>query len=99
MQTTILLIEDWHKARNLVKGSKPKDQICKLGEEFGELCHAVARKDALATVDAIGDMVVVLTLLALQQGTTIEFCTSSAYDQIKDRRGQMVDGIFVRDDG
>lgn len=90
-------IAAWHHARNLVEGSKPKDQVCKLGEEFGEMCGAIARGKHDEVVDAIGDQVVVLTLIALQHGVTLVECAEAAYDTIKDRKGKMVDGVFVRD--
>ena len=48
--------------------------------------------------DAIGDIVVVLTNLAHQRGTHIETCISSAYNEIKGRTGQMINGTFVKDE-
>ncbi len=90
-------IEEWHYARNLVHGSKPKDQICKLIEEVGETASAVARQQDDRVKDGIGDCFVVLTLLALQHGFTIDQCVAAAYEEIKDRKGRMQDGIFVRD--
>lgn len=90
-------INSWHHARNLVEGSKPKDQVCKLGEEYGEMCGAIARGRHEEIVDAIGDQIVVLSLLALQHGTTLGQCMSAAYEVIKDRTGTMRDGVFVRD--
>ena len=87
----------WASARNLIHGSDPKSQTIKLGEEFGELCAAVARGRTDEAVDAIGDMTVVLTILAAQLGTRIEDCQDAAWEQIKDREGRMVDGVFVKE--
>ena len=87
----------WAAARNLIHGSDPKNQTIKLGEEFGELCAAIARGETGEAVDAIGDMVVVLTILAAQIGTSIEACQDAAWAQIKDRRGRMVNGVFVKE--
>jgi hypothetical protein len=39
---------------------------------------------------------VVLTILAAQKGFNIEECIAHAWSQIKDRKGRMVDGIFVK---
>ena len=47
-------------------------------------------------VDAIGDMVVVLTNMAMLGGTSIETCIDAAYDEIKNRKGKMVNGTFVK---
>lgn len=87
----------WSAARNLIHGSDPKNQTIKLGEEYGELCAAVARGKTDEAVDAIGDMAVVLTILAAQLGTSIEACQDAAWEQIKDRRGRMVNGVFVKE--
>ena len=52
-------------------------------EEAGELGRAILKEDQDEFVDAIGDMVVVLTNLAHLGGTTIEECIDSAYNEIK----------------
>ena len=49
-------------------------------------------------VDAIGDMVVVLTNMAHLGGTTIEKCIDTAYKVISKRTGKMVNGTFVKDE-
>jgi hypothetical protein len=49
-------------------------------------------------VDAIGDCAVVLTILAAQSMTTLEACIDRAYYEIKDRKGRMVDGVFIREE-
>ena len=87
----------WAAARNLIHGSDARAQTIKLGEEFGELCAAIARGKTDEAMDAIGDMTVVLTILAAQLGTTIEACQDAAWEQIKDRKGRMVDGVFVKE--
>ena len=66
-------------------------------EEAGELGRAILKNDDEEFVDAIGDMVVVLTNLAQLGGTTIEECIDSAYNEIKDRKGGMKNGTFVKD--
>lgn len=99
MQTTFDKIREWAEARNLVAGSTPQAQMLKLTEEVGELAAAVARGKLPEAVDAIGDCVVVLTILCQQLGTgTIEDCISQAYGVIEHRKGRMVDGVFVREE-
>lgn len=90
-------IRDWAEARNLVNGSDPKSQYVKLIEEAGELAAAIARNKQAEALDAIGDMVVVLTILASQLDTTIEECIEGAWHEIKDRKGRMVDGVFIKE--
>ena len=47
--------------------------------------------------DDVGDIMVVLINMAERNGTSLEECLAVAYDDIKDRTGKMVDGIFVKD--
>ena len=90
------LIRDWAGERGLYTGGDTKTQYCKLMEEAGELGRAILKNDQEEFVDAIGDMVVVLTNLAHLGDTTIEHCIDSAYNEIKDRKGGMQNGTFVK---
>ena len=47
--------------------------------------------------DDIGDMIVVLINIAERNNLTIEDCLEQAWNDIKDRKGKMVDGIFVKE--
>jgi len=89
-------IREWSVARNL-HTADPTKQALKLGEETGELFEGLAKSNESMTKDAIGDMYVVMTILSQQLGFTIEECIEMAYDEIKDRRGKMVDGVFVKE--
>ena len=90
-------IREWARDRNLIKGATPAAQFEKYLEECGELGRSLIENDMDNFKDAVGDCVVVLTILAAQKGVTIEDCISSAYNEIKHRTGKMVDGIFVKD--
>jgi NTP pyrophosphatase (non-canonical NTP hydrolase) len=91
------LIRQWAKDRNLIEGSDLKSQFVKLIEEAGELANAIAKKNDIEFADAIGDIFVVLTILAAQNGMDIEDCIANSYYEIKDRKGKMLDGIFVKE--
>lgn len=91
-------IRRWAAARNLIQGSTPEKQFTKLIEEIGELATGLAKKQNDLVMDGIGDAVVVLTILAAQRGVNIEACIDMAWDEIKDRKGRMVDGVFVKED-
>lgn len=97
IQETFDLIRQWADARNIIGGSTPRRQIDKLAEEFQELVNAVDQGDHGGIVDGIGDMIVVLTILAEQHGEMIEACIETAYFEIKDRKGKMIDGLFVKE--
>ena len=92
------LIRDWAGERGLYTKGDTKTQFCKLMEEAGELGRAVLKDDKEEFVDAIGDMVVVLTNMAHLGGTTIEKCIDTAYNVISKRTGKMVNGTFVKDE-
>ena len=91
-------IRDWAGERGLYTKGDTKTQFCKLMEEAGELGRAILKNDNAEFVDAIGDMIVVLTNLAHLGGTTIEECIDSAYEVISKRTGKMVNGTFVKDE-
>lgn len=90
-------IKQWAIDRNLIEGSTPEKQMLKVTEEHGELAGALARNNIAKIKDGIGDCVVALTILAGQLGFDMEDCIVAAYEEIKDRKGRMVDGIFIKE--
>lgn len=88
----------WAAARNLVEGSTPDKQMLKLIEEVGELAAGLARGNRYKVIDGIGDAIVVLTIMAAQLGVNVEDCIEAAWLEIKDRKGRMVDGVFVKEE-
>ena len=91
------LIREWAETRGLYNEGDPKTQTLKLMEEAGEICRAVLKKDEPEIIDGIGDCVVVLTNLAHLCDTSIEECIEAAYNEIKGRSGEMVNGTFKKD--
>ena len=92
------LIRSWANERGLYSGGDTKTQTLKLMEEAGEICRAVLKVDKQATMDGIGDCVVVLTNLAELAGTSIEDCIDLAYNEIKNRTGKMSNGTYVKNE-
>jgi|TARA_B110000467_G_C18241993_1_gene435109 NTP pyrophosphatase (non-canonical NTP hydrolase) len=88
-------IAKWHHERNLIKGATDKDQFCKLIQEAGELSDNICKGKDIA--DDIGDMIVVLINIAERNGLTLEDCMQRAWEDIKDRKGKMIDGIFIKE--
>lgn len=99
MAETIELYEkrvvQWAHDRNLIEGSTSKAQWFKLEEEVTELWFSL--RDSKNPIDDIGDCLVVLTIIAEQQGLTLLECIAHAYEEIKDRKGVMRDGIFHKE--
>lgn len=97
MRDLIEKIEKWADDRNIISGSNPIAQAQKTEEECQELLEAVAENDRLATIDAIGDIVVTLVIQCRMQRVDFIECVESAYDVIKDRRGKLINGKFVKE--
>jgi NTP pyrophosphatase (non-canonical NTP hydrolase) len=91
------LIRAWADERGLYDKGDTKTQYLKLMEEAGELGRAILKQDEAEFIDAIGDMVVVLTNLAKLGDTSIEQCIDQAYHVISRRTGKMQNGTFVKD--
>lgn len=90
----------WGIARNLIgpTGEATKaGQLDKTFEEVEELEEAIEECDAAKAKDAIGDIYVTLVMQAQMWGLSMEECIEAAWQEIKDRKGRMVGGIFVKE--
>ena len=88
-------MEQWAIDKGLDK-AEPSKQALKFFEEACEVAAALARDDMDEFKDAVGDTVVTLIILAQQKGYTLQECLQTAYDEIKNRTGKMVDGVFIK---
>ena len=97
--TTLFSLEEkivsWHHNRNLINGSTDHQQFEKLLEEVEELRLNIQNDELV--IDDIGDIVVVLINIAHRNKLTLHDCMAHAYKDIKDRKGKMVDGLFVKE--
>ena len=90
------LIRNWARVRGIYDDGNDMVQYVKLQEEAGELAQAILKDDQAEVIDAIGDMIVVLTNLAELRGVRVENCIDSAYNEIANRTGVMLNGTFVK---
>ena len=150
-------VQQWSIDRGLDKADSKK-QMLKLYEEFGELASGIAKGNKEVVKDSIGDVVVVLIILAQQQGLEkisdfniicnrlqesdlmpqasetiglislrvrrtkseveepivrlishlrtiakyenlkFEDCLLQAWNEIKDRKGKLIDGVWVKEE-
>src|SRR5574343_532906 len=161
MKELISKIEQWAEDRNIINGAKPIDQAMKLFAEHGELSDNVGNNQLDKVFDDVGDVFVVLTIIAKQcnlsiynqldkklkhsglkvdvvfltselatiatevyewddestyfpehalkysvarlrsiaeqVGLTLEYCVEQAYNDIKDRKGVLYDGVFIKE--
>lgn len=88
-------IKLWSAERNL-HIQDHKMQTLKVGEEVGELFKAIVKNDQEEIIDAVGDTYVTLVILCQQLGIELSDCVDAAYSEIKDRKGKLVDGTFIK---
>jgi len=101
----------WAMERNIILGGSIDAQIGKLEEEFEELKMALLSHNQHEVRDAIGDMNVVLCILAAMRGLRLSDCQRQAWDGggftnpatgelekgIWKRKGRMIGGCFVKE--
>lgn len=97
LDSLVDLVLGWAYARNIIDGSDFYRQYMKAQSEMGELADALLKGNKEDTKDAIGDVLVCLINLSEQCNLSLEECLESAYDSIKDRKGVMFNGVFVKD--
>lgn len=95
-------VMNWANDRNIFENSDAIKQISKTQEELDETLDALKRLEQgeeaiLEVADGIGDMLVTIILLAKMVGLDSVDCLADAYEEIKDRKGKMVDGLFVKE--
>jgi NTP pyrophosphatase (non-canonical NTP hydrolase) len=95
LNTLVEAVKNWHHDRNLIAGATDKDQFCKLMQEAGELSDSICKGRDVS--DDIGDMIVVLINIAERNNLSLKHCLEQAWNDIKDRKGKMVDGVFVKE--
>lgn len=92
-------VERWAADRKIIPNSTPQSQLMKTVSELGELADATLKRDRPGIVDGLGDVLVTLIVYARLQGLGLEECLASAYETIKDRRGQLTpEGVFVKEE-
>lgn len=95
-------VNDWADERNL-KQADPKIQWMRITEEVGEIRDVLLKptkftEPQAALKDAIEDTLVTILVLAHQLGLDVTECLSIAYDEIKNRKGKMVNGTFIKEE-
>ena len=98
----IAKINEWADERNL-KQADPKIQWMRITEEVGEIRDVLLKptkftEPQIALKDAIGDTLVTIIVLAHQLDLDINECLNIAYEEIKNRKGKMINGTFVKED-
>lgn len=97
----ITKINQWADNRGL-KQADPKIQWMRITEEVGEIRDVLLKptkftEPQAALKDAIGDTLVTIIVLAYQLDLDVTECLSIAYEEIKNRKGKMINGTFVKE--
>lgn len=95
-------INHWADERHL-KQADPNIQWMRITEEVGEIRNVLLKptkftEPQAALKDAIGDTLVTIIVLAHQLDLDVTECLSIAYEEIKNRKGKMVNGTFVKEE-
>jgi NTP pyrophosphatase (non-canonical NTP hydrolase) len=89
-------VVQWASDRNLINGCTARDQFHKLIQEAAELSDNLCKgKDVR---DDFGDILVVLIIMAKQCNVDLTNCLEIAYEDIKDRKGVMKNGVFIKEE-
>lgn len=92
------LVLEWANDKKMIDPANLKSQYMKLAEEVGELSAAINKNLPKELEDTIGDIQVVMIILAAQAGYDYNKSLETAYNVIKNRHGKMIDGTFVKDE-
>lgn len=95
MNTLIKKVEWWSRDRELHKSNSDK-QLLKLVEEVGEMAEAYNKGYTDELKLELGDVLVTLIIFAQQQGFDLNECLELAYDKIANRTGELVNGVYIK---
>ena len=92
-------VTQWADDKDILKSENAPKQLMKVMEELGETAGAIAKNKATAEImDGIGDTFVTLIILSYQMGLNPTECLEAAYNEIKNRKGNTVNGVFIKDE-
>jgi NTP pyrophosphatase (non-canonical NTP hydrolase) len=92
-------VDEWAEAKGIFNGSNPQAQLLKAVSELGELCDAEIKGYVDDQQDAVGDVLVCLIIYCGMKNYDMKACLLKAYEEIKNRKGRMVQGgAFVKDE-
>jgi NTP pyrophosphatase (non-canonical NTP hydrolase) len=101
-------VSNWAKDRNILDDSSPLKQFKKLIEEVGELelhlkeleacTESVRAMEIIGKIkDDLGDIPVVCCIIGKMLDLDFEDCLEQAWNDIKDRKGKLINGVFVKE--
>lgn len=97
MNTLVTKVWEWFELKGL---KDPKMQMIKVTEEVGELAHQISRNKLQdpETEDALGDILVTIIGMCHHLHYHPAHALGVAYNEIKNRKGKVVEGSFIKDE-
>ena len=99
MNNEIKAVEIWAEDKGISSPENFPKQMMKVMEELGELNAGILKGKRDEEKDAFGDLMVTIIILAKQRGVSLEEELRNAYLVIRDRKGKVIDGSFVKEEG
>jgi NTP pyrophosphatase (non-canonical NTP hydrolase) len=90
-------VTGWAQEKGLLEKENASKQMLKVMEEVGETASAMLKNDHAKIIDGIGDSFVTLIVLSKQLGLEPLYCLEVAWNEIKNRKGMMVEGTFIKE--
>lgn len=87
----------WFDEKELIKEENAPKQFMKVAEELGELSSAIIKNEREKEIDAFGDLLVTIFGLSYMRDIDLLECLNTAWNEIKNRKGKVVDGSFIKD--
>ena len=109
MDELIRNVIQWANDRNIIQGSTAIKQLEKTAAEVIELAIEIGKEEVYVeqrcltqeqmtkTASELGDVLVTLIVISEQLGFSLEDCLQTAYEKIKDRKGEMRGGKWVKE--
>jgi NTP pyrophosphatase (non-canonical NTP hydrolase) len=92
-------VKGWADVKDILKAENAPKQLMKVMEELGETAGAIAKNKKTEEIqDGIGDTFVTLIILAYQLGLEPAECLEHAWNEIKNRKGNTVNGVFIKEE-
>ena len=75
-----------------------KGSNARLLKDLIELVNNINKLGVGQIMESIGGIYVELVVFCMQLGLDINDCIKAAYEEIKDRKGKLVNGLFVKEE-
>ncbi len=90
-------VEKWAEDKGILEQGTTHAQAHKTLEEASEIVTAITQNDRTGIIDGIGDTLVTLIIQAKMNDLDILECLEYAYNEIANRKGEMINGTFVKE--